>query len=218
MDEYITDKCIVDEYLNNWFTREELAEYLCIDVSRVNEVLDNVSDKRVKDKIGVHARYISRYYEEMENPHEPFVTDANEIFIEIAKYMIENHASLRDTAEAFGLGKTTVYDYVHERLPGISIILYKQVFDVLNENKSFSTNNRRVIEQVLTCYNMLMSGKSSEEIGEELGIGRNVVQRNLSGRLKKIDGDKFEMAEMILHNYRSKGYDGGKFVENVQHR
>ena len=137
MDEYITDKCIVDEYLNNWFTREELAEYLCIDVSRVNEVLDNVSDKRVKDKIGVHARYISRYYEEMENQHEPFVTDANEIFIEIAKYMIENHASLRDTAEAFGLGKTTVYDYVHERLPGISIILYKQVFDVLNENKSF---------------------------------------------------------------------------------
>ena len=218
MDEYITDKCIVDEYLNNWFTREELAEYLCIDVSRVNEVLDNVSDKRVKDKIGVHARYISRYYEEMENPHEPFVTDANEIFIEIAKYMIENHASLRDTAEAFGLGKTTVYDYVHERLPGISIILYKQVFDVLNENKSFSTNNRRVIEQVLTCYNMLMSGKSSEEIGEELGIGRNVVQRNLSGRLKKIDGEKFEMAEMILHTYRSKGYDGGKFVGNVQHR
>lgn len=218
MDEYITDKCIVDEYLNNWFTREELAEYLCIDVSRVNEVLDNVSDKRVKDKIGVHARYISRYYEEMENPHEPFVTDENEIFIEIAKYMIENHASLRDTAEAFGLGKTTVYDYVHERLPGISIILYKQVFDVLNENKSFSTNNRRVIEQVLTCYNLLMSGKSSEEIGEELGLGRNVVQRNLSGRLKKIDGEKFEIAEMILHTYRSKGYDGGKFVENVQHR
>lgn len=218
MDEYITDKCIVDEYLNNWFTREELAEYLCIDVSRVNEVLDNVSDKRVKDKIGVHARYISRYYEEMENPHEPFVTDENEIFIEIAKYMIENHASLRDTAEAFGLGKTTVYDYVHERLPGISIILYKQVFDVLNENKSFSTNNRRVIEQVLTYYNMLMSGKSSEEIGEELGLGRNVVQRNLSGRLKKIDGEKFQMAEMILHTYRSKGYDGGKFVENVQHR
>lgn len=218
MDEYITDKCIVDEYLNNWFTREELAEYLCIDVSRVNEVLDNVSDKRVKDKIGVHARYISRYYEEMENPHEPFVTDENEIFIEIAKYMIENHASLRDTAESFGLGKTTVYDYVHERLPGISIILYKQVFDVLNENKSFSTNNRRVIEQVLTCYNMLMSGKSSEEIGEELGLGRNVVQRNLSGRLKKIDGEKFQMAEMILHTYRSKGYDGGKFVENVQHR
>lgn len=218
MDEYITDKCIVDEYLNNWFTREELAEYLCIDVSKVNEVLDNVNDQRVKDKIGVHARYISCYYEEMENPHEPFVTDENEIFIEIAKYMIENHASLRDTADAFGLGKTTVYDYVHERLPGISIILYKQVFDVLNENKSFSTNNRRVIEQVLTCYNMLMSGKSSEEIGEELCLGRNVVQRNLSGRLKKIDGEKFEMAEMILHNYRSKGYDGGKFVENVQHR
>lgn len=218
MDEYITDKCIVDEYLNNWFTREELAEYLCIDVSKVNEVLDNVNDQRVKNKIGVHARHISRYYEEMKNPHEPFVTDGNFIEIEIAKYMIENHASLRDTADAFGLGKTTVYDYVHERLPGVSIILYKQVFDVLNENKSFSTNNRRVIEQVLTCYNMLMAGKSSEEIGEELGIGRNVVQRNLSGRLKKIDGEKFEMAEMILHTYRSKGYDGGKFAGNVQHR
>lgn len=218
MDEYITDKCIVDEYLNNWFTREELAEYLCIDVSKVNEVLDNVNNQRVKNKIGVHARHISRYYEEMKNPHEPFVTDGNFIEIEIAKYMIENHASLRDTADAFGLGKTTVYDYVHERLPGVSIILYKQVFDVLNENKSFSTNNRRVIEQVLTCYNMLMAGKSSEEIGEELGIGRNVVQRNLSGRLKKIDGEKFEMAEMILHTYRSKGYDGGKFAGNVQHR
>ena len=29
----VVRKCIIEEYLSNWFTYEELAEYLCIDVS-----------------------------------------------------------------------------------------------------------------------------------------------------------------------------------------
>ena len=45
-----------------------------------------------------------------------------------------------------------------------------------------------------------MQGKSSEEIAS---LHRNVVQRNLTGRLKSIDLDKYLMAQEVLQEYRS---------------
>ena len=89
-----------------------------------------------------------------------------------------------------------------ERLPYISVIMYKQVFDVLMENKSFDTNNKAVIEQVLLSYELLKAGLSSEQIQEKLGIGRNVLQRNLTSRLKRIDENKYNEAKDILNSYQ----------------
>lgn len=66
------------------------------------------------------------------------------------------------------------------------------------ENKSFSTNNKKVIEQVLTSYNYLAVGNTIEEIGKIQGLSWNVVQRNLTTRLSKIDKEKYKIAKEVL--------------------
>lgn len=202
MESYITSQCIVDEYLSNWFTYQELADYLCIplgDVQRVLSIASEVNPK-IGSKIQRHHNHIEMYYDQLNK--QVFINEENQIYVDIAEYMIEHKSSLSQTAHAFGLGKTTISDYVHEMLPGISIVLYKQVFDVLNYNKSFSINNKRVIDQVLTSYSLLMQGMSSEEIANVQNIGRNVVQRNLTNRLRLIDEKKYAEAQEILSENR----------------
>ena len=202
MESYITSQCIVDEYLSNWFTYQELADYLCIplgDVQRVLSIASEVNPK-IGSKIQRHHNHIEMYYDQLNK--QVFINEENQIYVDIAEYMIEHKSSLSQTAHAFGLGKTTISDYVHERLPGISIVLYKQVFDVLNYNKSFSINNKCVIDQVLTSYSLLMQGMSSEEIANVQNIGRNVVQRNLTNRLRLIDEKKYAEAQEILSENR----------------
>ena len=191
----ITNECIVEEFLNNWFTYDELAQYLCIDIERVRNVLEGVDNKKLSEKIEHHKNLITEYYNTVKlNSRDD---DHNDV-ITIADYIIQNHASIRETATAFGLGKTTISDKIHEKLPRADIIKYKEVFDVLMENKSFNTNNKLVIEQVLKCYLLLKEGLSSQEICNTLGIGRNVLQRNLTTRLRKIDAEKADEVKEIL--------------------
>lgn len=216
MDEYITNQCIIEEYLNNWFTYEELAEYLCISISDVQEALDAACevDFKLANKIRKHTSHIQKY--DVEKDNAPFISGENRVYVDIAEYMIEHKASLNKTAKEFGIGKSTVFDYVHERLPDISIVLYKQVFDVLTYNKSFSVNNKRVVEQVLTSYELLMQGKNGAEIAEAQHIGRNVVQRNLTGRLKAIDSQKYLIAQEVLSENRDIPLREHRFKSNAK--
>jgi len=62
MNYSITDECIIEEYLNNWFTYDELSQYLCIDVIRVNNVLNNISDLKLQEKVNRHKKLIADYY------------------------------------------------------------------------------------------------------------------------------------------------------------
>ena len=203
----ITDECIIEEFLNNWFTYDELAQYLCIDVIRVKRVLDSVNDIKLNEKIEKHKKQIFDYYNFTE---EEKVIDNYEEIIRIADYIIENHSSIRETAKVFDIGKSTVYDRIHEKLPIINIRKYKEVFDILMENKSFSTNNKQVIEQVLNCYTLLKNGITSKEICDKLGIGRNVLQRNLTTRLRKTDKSKAEEISEILKEYQLQGLSHNK--------
>lgn len=199
-NECITKQCIIEEYLNNWFTYEELAEYLCIELSDVKEILDNYckNDDILNRKVKKHKCHIDKYYQTLKTgEEEPIISNERRI-TEIADYIISNKMSLRKTAQIFGLGKSTIFDYVHEKLPYISILRYKQVFDVLMANKSFSTNNVRVMRQVLQTYDYLVSGLSTQEIQECQHLSRNVVQRNLTTRLQKIDKEKYKIAKEIL--------------------
>ena len=41
MEYEITPKIIIEEYLSNWFTFSELAQYLCIELKAVEDVLEN---------------------------------------------------------------------------------------------------------------------------------------------------------------------------------
>ena len=208
----ITDECIIEEFLNNWFTYDELAQYLCIDVIRVKRVLDSVNDIKLNEKIDKHKKQIFDYYNF--NGEEKVIDNYEEI-IRIADYIIENHSSIRETAKVFNIAKSTIYDRIHEKLPIINIRKYKDVFDILMENKSFSTNNKQVIEQVLNCYTLLKNGITSQEICDKLGIGRNVLQRNLTTRLRKIDKSKAEEISEILKEYQLQGLSNNKKRSHV---
>lgn len=197
----ITDECIIEEFLNNWFTYDELAQYLCIDIIRVKNVLENITDLKLNEKVNKHKELITDYYNF--NGEEQIIDNYEDI-INIANYIIYNHSSIRETAKAFDIGKTTVYDRIHEKLPKINIRKYKEVFDILMENKSYNTNNKEVIEQVLNCYTLLKNRITSQEICNKLGIGRNVLQRNLTTRLRKIDSSKADEVSEILREYQLK--------------
>ena len=56
--------------------------------------------------------------------------------IEVASYMIEAKATVRQTAKKFGISKSTVHKDLSERLPGFNRPLYLQVKAVLDENKA----------------------------------------------------------------------------------
>ena len=55
--------------------------------------------------------------------------------IAIANYIIENNATVRQTARQFGISKSTVHKDVTERLSRINPMLYAQVKDILSLNK-----------------------------------------------------------------------------------
>ena len=55
---------------------------------------------------------------------------------ELAVYMIETGATVRRTAQHFGISKSTVHKDLTQRLPQYNRTLYKQVRVILDENKA----------------------------------------------------------------------------------
>ncbi len=55
--------------------------------------------------------------------------------VEIANYIIENNATVRQAAKQFGVSKSTVHKDVSERLEGINASLAAEVRKILNVNK-----------------------------------------------------------------------------------
>ena len=56
--------------------------------------------------------------------------------VEIANYIIDHNATVRQTAKKFGISKSTVHKDLAERLPVFNRTLYLQVKGVLEENKA----------------------------------------------------------------------------------
>lgn len=205
----ITKKCIIEEYLCNFFTYEELADYLVIDKEYIIDVLDNYSknDKKLCLKIKRHSFLIDKYL----NSNENETYNKQDLIVKMARYIIDNNASIRETAKYFNKGKTTVHEQIHEKLPDISIRLYKEVFDCLMEHKSFSVDNINVREQVLESYKYLKMGLTINEIQEEQHLSRNIVQRNLTTRLSKISNDYYQEAKRILESNQLSPLEEHKF-------
>lgn len=55
--------------------------------------------------------------------------------IACAQYIADNQATLRQTAQAFGIGKSTVHADISKRLPRLDMGLYRQVYAVLSVNR-----------------------------------------------------------------------------------
>ena len=62
---------------------------------------------------------------------------------------------------------------------------------------------------------LLKNGITSKEICDKLGIGRNVLQRNLTTRLRKIDKSKAEEVIRILKEYQLQGLSNNKKRSHV---
>lgn len=56
--------------------------------------------------------------------------------ISIAQYIIDHNATVRQTAKAFGVSKSTVHKDVTERLPAVNQSLASDARKVLDINKS----------------------------------------------------------------------------------
>ena len=56
--------------------------------------------------------------------------------LEEARYIIDNHATVRQTAKNFGVSKSTVHKDIIERLPNYSFLLAEKANKVLAENKA----------------------------------------------------------------------------------
>lgn len=55
---------------------------------------------------------------------------------QLAVYMIETGATVRNAAEKFGISKSTVHKDLSQRLPQYNALLYRQVRNVLETNKA----------------------------------------------------------------------------------
>ncbi len=56
--------------------------------------------------------------------------------VELARYIIENRATVRAAARHFGISKSTVHKDLSERLQRVDEGLYLQVKEILDYNKS----------------------------------------------------------------------------------
>lgn len=56
--------------------------------------------------------------------------------IELANYIINNNATVRDAAKKYSVSKSTVHKDIVERLPRINVSLAMAVRAILDENKS----------------------------------------------------------------------------------
>ncbi|WP_053954722.1 sporulation transcriptional regulator SpoIIID [Inediibacterium massiliense] len=56
--------------------------------------------------------------------------------MEIAEYIINEKATVRQTAKVFGVSKSTVHKDVTERLPKINPLVAHQVKTILDKNKA----------------------------------------------------------------------------------
>lgn len=54
----------------------------------------------------------------------------------IANYIVQNKTTIRQTAKAFGMAKSTVHFDIQNRLPFVDALLYKKVQEILDENFS----------------------------------------------------------------------------------
>ncbi|MBE6918256.1 MAG: sporulation transcriptional regulator SpoIIID [Ruminococcaceae bacterium] len=55
---------------------------------------------------------------------------------DLALYIVENRATVRQAAKQFGVSKSTVHKDIAERLPFINRQLYLQAKEILEENKA----------------------------------------------------------------------------------
>lgn len=190
---------IIKEYLTHFFTIKELAIYLNIDESVVEDTINRSEDRKVIN----HTHNINLWNRITE---EDIVlrTPTDKTVIDVANYIIETKSSVRDTSKKFDKSKTTIHEYMTDRLPSISITLYKKVFDVMQNHKSLSLEYKETQTIAMKEYYLLKNGSTIKEISELLNQPRNKIQRDLAERFSVIDKDKAIDAKEALNSHQKR--------------
>lgn len=77
--------------------------------------------------------------------------------IEVASYVIEKNATIRQTAKTFGVSKSTIHKDLVERLPQISLTLSLKANEILMNNKK--ERNLRGGNSTKIKYQKMKEGK-----------------------------------------------------------
>lgn len=203
------EEAIIKEYLNHFFTYEELALYLNIDKNIIKKLLtdynhiENLLGDKTSLKVRIHTNRI-KLWNEVQEEKIVNISQKEEEIIRIANSIIENGYSIREASKQFGKGRTTIHDYMTEELPEISIILYKKVFDVMMRHKSLSVESFDHRINALEEFELLKQGYTIKEIAAKTGRSRNQVQRDLADRLAVINPLESYIASDILEEHKNR--------------
>lgn len=195
----MNNNIIIEEYLNHFFTYEELAKYLCIDIKRVKETL-NKATGRTAELIRKHRIIINSYDESDDSLN--IENAADERVVDLANYIINNNASIRKAAKEFEISKTSVGEYMNDRLPKISIKLYKQVFEILMSHKSLSVQHKSRRVEVSEEIKLLKQGMNITEISKTMDKSFSSIQRDLANRTETLCPKVHQKIKEQLYNNR----------------
>lgn len=92
----------------------------------------------------------------MRNKNEDYIEQRT---IDAAKYIIENSATIRQTANYIGVSKSTVHKDLKQRLPKINPLIYNLVNEVIEEN----TRERHIRGGIATKQMYKQLRESNEE-------------------------------------------------------
>ena len=116
-------------FVISFFTMEALlcVQYFCRDVSGIQAEMFLLRHIQEFCRIQCKNKYLRGIF---------LKSYIEERAMEIAKYIIENNATVRQTANQFGISKSKVHKDVTERLPQINPALAQNARKVLDVNKS----------------------------------------------------------------------------------
>ncbi|MBR6779360.1 MAG: sporulation transcriptional regulator SpoIIID [Clostridia bacterium] len=60
--------------------------------------------------------------------------DIDNLTLDLAHFLLDNHTTIRATAKAFNMAKSTVHHILNTRLKHLNLTLYKNVKQLLQEN------------------------------------------------------------------------------------
>ena len=64
-----------------------------------------------------------------------YINESEERCERLARYLIEHKSTVRETAKAFGISKSTVHKDITEKLLRVNLKLFKEVEKILQLNK-----------------------------------------------------------------------------------
>lgn len=103
----------------------------------LNKMRNKLNEKEIKNKYSIRVSKASTRNVESINTNKDYIV--MRVKAE-AQYIIDNQSTIRDTAKAFGVGKTTVHVDLIKRLPKLDKTLFDRVCMILDYNTEDRAN------------------------------------------------------------------------------